>query len=247
MRWERDQWDAVIFDLDGVLTRTARVHAAAWKEVFDEFLKTHDGAQPPFDAAGDYRRHVDGKPRYQGVASFLASRHLSLPFGDPSDSPERETVCGLGNRKNLRFHRLLQQTGVEVYPSSIALLRRLKANDIKTAVVSSSESCEAVLRAAAIADLFDTRVDGALAARLRLRGKPEPDTFLEAARGLGVAPKRAVVIEDAIAGVEAGHRGGFGCVVGVDRAHQADALKRGGADVVVSDLSEIDLAAAAGA
>lgn len=246
LRVSRRAYDAVIFDLDGVITRTAKTHAAAWKAVFDEFLRERAArlGQPftPFDLDEDYRRYVDGKPRYDGVQSFLAARGIDLPYGDPSDPPSRETVCGLGNRKNTAFLRQVHDEGVEIYESTLDLIHSLKANGFKTAVVSSSKSTRAILDAVHIRNLFDTEVDGADLARLGLKGKPNPDPFLEAAARLHVSPQRAVVVEDAIAGVEAGHRGGFGCVIGVDRAGDQTAFERAGATVVVADLAEVDVA-----
>jgi beta-phosphoglucomutase family hydrolase len=239
--------DAVLFDLDGVLTRTARVHAAAWKKLFDEFLEQHAAraGEPhaPFDLDTDYRRHVDGKPRYDGVAAFLASRGVELPMGTPADDPGMGSVCALGNLKDRYFLELLGQGAVDTYDGAIALVRALRAQDIKTAVVSASNNCAAVLDAAGIAHLFDTRVDGTHVSRLGLAGKPAPDAFLEAARRLGTPPARAVVVEDAIAGVQAGHAGGFGCVIGVDHGGQAAALRAAGADAVVGDLAQVRLAA----
>jgi trehalose 6-phosphate phosphatase len=239
----REAFDGVIFDLDGVVTRTARVHAAAWKRLFDEYLKGRTSALGedlrPFDQNIDYRRYVDGKPRYDGIRSFLESRGIKLPHGSPEDDPDQETVCGLGNRKNRYFQRELQERGVEVFESTLRLIKALRALSLKTAIVSSSRNCRAVLEAAAIGDLFDVTVDGADSERLDLPGKPAPDIFLEAARRLGLDPVRAVVVEDAISGVEAGRKGNFGCVVGVDRADQADALREHGADIVVKDLKEI--------
>lgn len=237
-------FDAAIFDLDGVLTRTARVHAAAWKEMFDSFLQQQavkTGVHfVPFDAVQDYRNYVDGKPRYEGVESFLASRDIRLPFGSPQDVASMESVCGLGNQKNKHFLELIRQGGVEIYESSIRLVRHLRDRGMKTAVVSSSKNCAEILASAGIAELFDARVDGTDIGPDALKGKPEPDIFIEAARRIGVVPERAVIVEDALAGVEAGRRGTFGCVVGVDRAEQADALIAHGADVVVTDLAELD-------
>jgi trehalose 6-phosphate phosphatase len=239
------QYGLVIFDLDGVVTRTARVHAAAWKAMFDPYLAARgareEAAYPPFDAESDYRRYVDGKPRYEGVRSFLESRSLALPRGDPADPPERETVYGLGNRKNALFLEKVREGGVEVFDSTVDLIRALREQGVKTAIVSSSKNCAAVLEAAKLAELFDVRVDGTDTARLGLTGKPAPDIFQEAARRLGIAPGRAVVVEDAIAGVEAGRRGGFGCVIGVDRAGQAEDLREAGADAVVADLAEVEV------
>ena len=234
--------DAVIFDLDGVVTRTARLHAAAWKAIFDEYLQRRaDPAQAPFDLASDYRRYVDGKPRYDGVRSFLQSRGIALPEGSPDDPPERETVSGLGNRKDARFLQLLGEKGAEAFDSTLALIRALGRAGIRTAVVSSSRNCVAVLESVGALDLFDAKVDGVDAEKAGLDGKPAPDIFLEAARRLGVSPRRAVVVEDALAGVEAGRAGGFALVIGVDRAGQADALNAHGADVVVKDLAEVSV------
>lgn len=238
----KEAFDAVIFDLDGVITRTAELHAAAWKALFDKYLERRSEEQEPFDIDTDYRRYVDGKPRYQGVQSFLESRGIELPYGDPDDDPDRETVCGLGNRKNELFRQRLQQDGVKVYESSVELLHDLREQGIRTAIVSSSKNCQAILDAAGIRDLFDARIDGVESARLGLNGKPDPDIFLEAARRLGVEPARAIVVEDATSGVDAGRRGGFGRVVGVDRVGHAEELKQSGADIVVEDLAEIEVA-----
>ncbi len=243
----KQYYDAVIFDLDGVVTMTAKTHAAAWKELFDDYLKDRAArtgeAFRPFDLPADYRRYVDGKSRYQGVDSFLRSRGINLPHGETGDGPELETVCSLGNKKNQLFHRLISIHGVEVYDSTTALIGDLKAQGLKTAVVSSSKNCRAILDAGRINRLFDVTIDGVDAERLNLKGKPDPSVFLEATKRLGVEPRRAVVVEDAIAGVCAGKRGGFGCVIAVDRSGQSGALKAAGADVVVQDLSEINLAA----
>ena len=234
---------AVIFDLDGVVTRTAEVHAEAWKHLFDEYLaaRAQRLGEPfrPFDRSSDYRRFVDGKPRYEGVASFLGSRGIDLPFGSPEDPEESETVCGLGNRKNRYFLEALAKSGVEPYPTTLELIAALRYRGVRTAVVSSSRNCAAVLNAAGIEGLFDAKVDGVDAAELGLPGKPDPAVFLDAARRLGVDPAHAAVVEDAIAGVEAGRRGAFALVVGVDREAQSAALAAAGADVVVSDLAEL--------
>jgi beta-phosphoglucomutase family hydrolase len=239
-------YDAVLFDLDGVLTRTASVHAAAWKKLFDEFLEQRSGAsnEPfvPFDIDTDYPRHVDGKPRYDGVTAFLASRGIELPLGAPEDGPEVHSVRALGNLKDRYFLQQMEQHGVEPYEAAIALVRALRAQEIKTAVVSSSNNCAAVLEAAGIAHLFDARVDGTDITRLELEGKPAPDAFLEAARLVGAEPVRAVVVEDAIAGVAAGRAGRFGCVIGVDRREHAQALHDAGADAVVTDMGQIQVA-----
>ena len=239
-------YDAVLFDLDGVLTRTASVHASAWKKLFDSFLEqraTQTG-EPfvPFDIDADYRRYVDGKPRYAGVAAFLDSRRIELPMGGSEDGPDVQSVVALGNLKDRYFLQHLKQHGVDSYETSISLLRKLRALEIKTAVVSSSDNCAEVLEAAGITKLFDARVDGTDITRLKLKGKPAPDAFLEAARRVGVEPSRAVVVEDATVGVEAGRAGGFGCVIGVDRSGQAKPLRDAGADVVVTDLAQVGVA-----
>jgi alpha,alpha-trehalase len=236
-------YEAVIFDLDVVVTKTATLHAAAWKETLDRYLEQRGSRQntawEPFDLENNYRRFVDGKPRYEGVESFLESRGIELPRGSPDDAPDRETICGLGNKKNELFHQRLKTQGVELYASAIALIRELRSKAFKTAIVSSSKSCSAVLDAAGKAHLFDVKVDDVDAEQLELRGKPAPDIFLEAARRLGVGPEHTVVVEDALAGVAAGRRGNFGCVIGVDRSGDAAALRDSGADVVVRDLVEI--------
>ena len=235
-------YDAVLFDLDGVLTRTADIHAAAWKRLFDEFLQQRASrlGEPfvPFDM-DDYRLHVDGKPRNDGVASFLASRGIGLPAGSAGDAPGNGTIQGLGRLKDEYFSRELEQHGARVYEASIALVHELRAQEIRTAVVSSSRNCAAVLQAAGIDHLFDERVDGQDIISLELSGKPAADTFLEAARRLGVEPFRAVVVEDAIAGVQAGRAGAFGLVIGVDRGANRQALLDAGADVVVDDLVQV--------
>src|SRR5919197_3239219 len=238
-----DGIQACLFDLDGVLTKTAKVHAAAWKEMFDAYMRerAERTGEPfvPFDARADYDEYVDGKPRYDGVRSFLASRGITLPDGTPDDDPGTETIDGLGNRKNELVTALIARDGVEVYEGSVRYVHAARDAGLRRAVVSSSSNCRDVLEAAGIIDLFDEIVDGVVAARERLKGKPAPDTFLAGARALGVDAKRAVVFEDALAGVEAGRAGGFGCVVGVDRVGQADALREHGASVVVRDLSEL--------
>jgi len=239
----RERFDAVLFDLDGVLTATAKLHAAAWKQMFDEFLKQwadqHGHTFVPFDIADDYHHYVDGKQRFDGVQSFLASRQISLPAGYISDPSTAETVSGLGNRKNDLVNEIMRRDGVEVYPGSIKAVELLRQDGYKTAVVSSSRNCQAVLKAADIESLFDLRVDGQTAADQGMPGKPEPDMFLAAAQQFGVAPDRAIVVEDAIAGVQAGKRGNFGLVIGIARLGNAGALKEHGADIVVGDLSEL--------
>jgi beta-phosphoglucomutase family hydrolase len=235
--------DACLFDLDGVLTQTARVHAAAWKEMFDAFLRNRaeqtDEPFVPFDPVKDYDEYVDGKPRYDGVRSFLASRGIELPEGEPSDPPSAETVHGLGNRKNELVLALLERDGVESYEGSVRYVQAAREAGLRCAVVSSSANTRQVLEAAGIADLFEARIDGVVAEREHLNGKPAPDTFLAAARKLEVEPAAAAVFEDALAGVAAGRAGRFGFVVGVDRAGQAEALREHGADVVVTDLAEL--------
>jgi alpha,alpha-trehalase len=238
-----DRFDAVLFDLDGVLTDTARLHADAWKRMFDEYLagRAERTGEPfrPFDIGSDYVQYVDGKPRFDGVRDFLSSRSIELPEGAADDPATRETVCGLGNRKNDLVNATMASEGVEAYPGSVALVRKLREKGMKTAVVTSSSNCDTVLAAAEIADLFDARVDGNDLGELGLAGKPAPDAFLEAARRVWVDAKRAVVVEDAISGVQAGRAGGFGLVLGVARKDNAKALAANGADVVVNDLAEI--------
>lgn len=232
--------DAVLFDLDGVLTPTARLHAAAWKRAFDELLSRHyaRSAARPFEDS-DYRLYVDGKPRLDGVRSFLRSRGITLPEGGPGDSPARPTVTGIADRKNELFEGLLEGGELTAYPDAVQLLHWLRARGTSTAVVSASHNCEAVLSAAGIEHLFDARVDGNVADREGLRGKPAPDTFLAAARQLDAQAARCAVIEDAIAGVAAGRAGGFGLVVGVDRDGGGSALLAHGADLVVRALTEL--------
>jgi beta-phosphoglucomutase family hydrolase len=229
---------ACLFDLDGVLTRTATVHFAAWKRTFDEFLEEHERGQEPFSQL-DYNRYVDGKHRADGVRGFLASRGITLPEGSPGDPPDAATVQGIATRKNALVLRELEEHGVEIYPGSVDYLRAAKEAGLATAVVTASANGAQVIEAGGFADLIDERIDGVVAARDHLRGKPEPDTFLAGARTLSVPPEEAVVFEDAISGVAAGRAGGFGYVVGVDRVGQADALRDAGADVVVTDLSEL--------
>lgn len=231
------EYDAALFDLDGVLTPTAEVHMRAWQQLFADFL-TKRGIDQPY-VASDYFNYIDGKPRYDGVRTFLASRGVQLPEGDPSDSPEAETVCGLGNRKNEFFAAVLRAEGVRAYAGSIQLLDHLAEQGTKVAVVTSSRNAAAVLEAADLRPRFGVVVDGNVAAEQGLRGKPAPDTFVAAADQLGVPVKRAVVFEDAVSGVQAGHAGGFGLVVGVDRGVGVQRLTESGADVVVADLAEL--------
>jgi beta-phosphoglucomutase family hydrolase len=231
---------ACLFDLDGVLTKTALVHAAAWKEMFDAFLRRRSGEGfVPFDPIEDYGEYVDGKPRYDGVRSFLASRGIELPEGDPSDPPGTETVAGLGNLKNEIVLSMIKRDGVEAYEGSVRYVEAVRDAGLHRAVVSASANCHDVLRAAGIEDLFEVVVDGIVADKEHLQGKPAPDTFLAAARKLEVDRREAAVFEDALAGVEAGRAGKFGFVVGVDRAGHAEALRAHGADLVVSDLDEL--------
>jgi beta-phosphoglucomutase family hydrolase len=235
-----DKFDAVLFDLDGVITATAKMHASAWKQAFDEFLQQRRGQDfKPFDKQKDYEDYVDGLPRYDGAQKFLESRRIDLPYGSPEDSPDTETVCGIANHKNQLFDEALKTGAVEVYEGTVAWIRHLRKNRIKIAVVSSSAHCKAILKNAGLSDLFDARMDGAVAKQLQLKGKPAPDTFLKAAEMVDAPPSRAVVVEDALAGVEAGKNGKFGLVIGVDRKHDADDLKKHGADIVVTDLQEM--------
>lgn len=235
------RFDAVIFDLDGVITDTARVHAAAWKRLFDEYLATHappGGDTGPFDEE-DYLRYVDGRARIDGVEAFLASRGITVPRGEESDPPDASTAWGLANRKNHYFLEVLRSEGVVAFPTSVAMVEAVRRAGLATAVVSASRNRAQVLSAAGIADLFQVHVDGVDAAELGLVGKPDPALFLEAARRLGVEPGRAVVVEDALSGVEAGRRGGFGLVIGVDRGGRGEELRHRGADVVILDLSAV--------
>jgi HAD superfamily hydrolase (TIGR01509 family) len=239
----RERFDAVFFDLDGVLTATAKVQAACWKRLFDGFLQdraaTRRSSFEPFDIDRDYRRYVDGKPRYEGVRSFLHSRTINLPEGTPNDPPGGGTVCALGNRKDEMVLAIIQAEGVETYPDATELLHHLAGLRMKTAVVSSSHTCRTVLEAAGLTDLFAVCMDGAMADERGLVGKPSPDTYLAAAAALSVTPARSIVVEDTIAGVEAGRAGAFGLVVGVDRTNDHARLRQHGADIVVSDLREL--------
>ena len=238
----RDKYDAVLFDLDGVITATAKLHAACWKKMFDEFLEKHASRKgepfKPFEIATDYRLYVDGKPRFDGVRDFLTSRNINLPEGTRDDPPKTETVGGLGNRKNDLINEVIDSVGVEVYDGTITLARQIRDEGIKIAVVTSSQNCDVVLKAAKVDDLFVVRVDGNTILEQHLSGKPAPDSYLEGAKRLGVDPQRTVVVEDAISGVQAGRNGKFGLVIGVDRKGNGDELKKNGADVVVKDLGE---------
>jgi beta-phosphoglucomutase family hydrolase len=240
---DSNAFDAVIFDLDGVITKTALVHSAAWKKMFDGYLREREAkyGEPfrEFTQKDDYLPYVDGKPRYKGVESFIESRGINIPFGDPSDDPSTETVCGIGNRKNIAFNEALISDGVEVYESTVSLIRKLMAEGIKVGVASSSKNCRQVLETAGLLDLFETRVDGEVSAELGLKGKPEPDIFTVAADNLGVNYDRAVVVEDAVSGVQAGRKGNFGLVLGIAREENEKELYSNGADIVVKDIAEI--------
>ncbi|WP_052738961.1 trehalose-phosphatase [Pontibacter korlensis] len=235
---------ALIFDLDGVITQTARVHAKAWKTMFDAYLEERarrDGKpHAPLNISTDYRQYIDGMPRYDGVRNFLASREITLPEGAPADEPGIETVAGLGNLKNVYFQELLQQDGVEVYFDTVAFIREMRAEGMRTAVISASKNCKAILAAAGLEELFEVRVDGVVAAELGIKGKPSPDIFLEAAKRLQVSPQETAIFEDALAGVEAGKAGGLGLVVGIDRTNQATELQRHGADMVLQKFPTLN-------
>ena len=232
-----------LFDLDGVITKTATVHDAAWQEMFDSYLRerSQQSGEPfvPFDPVADYEKFVDGKPRADGARSFLQSRGIELPEGDPGDPPDAPTVHGLSNRKNEILLRRIREDGVAAYPGSVRYVRAVRDAGLRRAVVTSSANCRDVLAAAGLEDMFETHIDGLTVEREHLRGKPAPDSYLAGARALGLEPGMAAVFEDALAGVEAGRAGRFGFVVGVDRLGQADALAEHGADVVVSDLAEL--------
>jgi len=234
---------ACLFDMDGVVTQTALVHAAAWKQMFDDFLRQRAGQTGekfvPFDSSHDYEEYVDGKPRLDGTRSFLQSRGIGLPEGSPDDKPGSPTIYGLSNEKNNLVVEKIRTDGVKVYEGSIRYIKAVRAAGLRTAIVSSSANTVDVLNAAGIADLFDVRIDGVVAKERHLAGKPAPDTFLAAAHDLGVAPPQAAVFEDAQAGVAAGRAGHFGFVVGVDRVGQAEELLKHGADIVVTDLAEL--------
>lgn len=242
---EHYSFQSVIFDLDGVITKTATLHAHAWKETFDQYLKLREkrDGEPfhEFTYQNDYLTFVDGRPRYQGVKTFLESRSITLPFGNPSDPPDKETITGIGNKKNQLFHQLLKEEGAEVFDSSIRLVKKLKENGLKVGVASSSKNCQAILKSVGLEDLFQARVDGIVSAELGLKGKPEGDIFVTAAKNLGTLPEDSVVVEDASSGVEAGRNGGFGLVLGVARENNKQELARAGADLVVTDLEEIDI------
>lgn len=236
-------FDAVIFDLDGVITHTAKVHAAAWKAMFDEFLLEYSRETgrkfDVFTYENDYLPYVDGKPRYKGVESFLQSRNILIPYGLSSDSADVTTICGLGNRKNLKFNQVLERDGVEIFESSVLLLKELKQAGIKIAVASSSKNCRIVLEKAGLLHYFEARVDGEVSIERGLKGKPEPDIFLEAAKDLEVLPLKSIVVEDAVSGIEAGVKGNFGFVLGIARENNSNELEQAGAHFIVNDLSEV--------
>ncbi|MGI5951456.1 MAG: HAD family hydrolase [Brooklawnia sp.] len=235
MDW--NNYRAALFDLDGVLTPTTDIHMRAWTQMFNAFLAGRGDEEPFTD--DDYFAYVDGKPRYEGVASFLASRGIQLEYGEPDDAPTTETVAGLGNRKNQVFNQVLAEDGIAPYPGSMALIEALRTAGVPMAVVSSSRNAPAVLTAAGLTEFFGTVIDGNAAAELGLPGKPKPDTFLHAAWQLQVAPEECVVLEDALSGVEAARAGGFGLVVGVDRGAGADELASAGANLVIADCAEL--------
>ncbi len=234
-------YDAWLFDLDGVITDTAAIHGKAWKTMFDEYLRTSArDTDTPFRefTHADYHTYVDGKPRYDGVDAFLKSRGIELPWGDPSNDGNAITVCGLGNRKNALFNEILERDGATLFEGSANLIRTLKTKGKRVAIVTSSKNCDTVLKSVGMDNVFEVQVDGNVAAERKIPGKPNPDTYLEAAKQLGVPAAKAVVIEDAISGVQAGRAGKFGLVLGIDR-HGGSGLEDNGADVVVSDLSEV--------
>ena len=236
---------SVIFDLDGVVTKTALVHAAAWKEAFDDYLHLRERRDKEpfreFTHQNDYLPYVDGKPRYEGVQSFLESRGINIPYGEPTDPSDTETICGIGNKKNAKFCQVLRAKGVEVYPSTIELIKELEASGVKIGVASSSKSCKEILEVAKIENFFKTRVDGVVSVEMGLKGKPEGDIFVTAAFNLGTIPAESIVVEDASSGVAAGRNGGFGLVIGLARKNNQKELLANGADLVVTDLSEINL------
>ena len=236
-------FEAVIFDMDGVITKTALTHAAAWKKMFDEYLlkreKLYGEPFREFTHAADYLPYVDGKPRYKGVESFLQSREITLSYGSPLDAPGSETICGLGNRKNEAFNEVIEKEGVEVYESTVELIHELMGAGIKLGVASSSKNCEQVLKAVKLLPVFGARVDGVVSAELALHGKPEPDIFTTACEILGVKPGKSVVVEDAVSGVQAGKKGNFGLTLGIARENNAKELLENGADFVVDDLSAV--------
>lgn len=236
------EYEAVIFDMDGVVTRTASVHAEAWKRTFDSYLKFRSevsGDSLPEFSSVDYLSHVDGRPRYRGVESFLRSREVELPWGKESDAPGYETVCALGNLKNQIFNEVIENEGISVYDSTLELLAQLKNSDVRVGLATSSRNADLILSKSKLAEMFETVVDGIVSEKLRLKGKPEPDIFLTAAFSLGVDPARSIVVEDAVSGVRAGRSGRFALTVGIAREGNEVALREGGADLVVSDLEHV--------
>lgn len=237
-----EKYDTVLFDLDGVITATDKNHFAAWKKLFDSYLRKiaeRDGAPFREFTYDDMLAYVDGRPRYEGIRCFLKSRDIEIPYGDPGDSEDAETICGLGNRKNRFFNESIQSDGVTVFEGTVALIRSLREQGVCIGVVSSSKNCPTVLRTAGLEELFDVHFDGNSAAKYKLRGKPNPDTYLKAAELAETDAARAVVVEDAISGVRAGRAGGFGLVIGVDRGDISQELRDNGADIVVKDLGEL--------
>lgn len=236
--------DAVVFDLDGVVTRTALVHAAAWKEMFDEYMRVREERDNEpfreFTHEEDYLPYVDGKPRDKGVQSFLESRGIHIPLGDSNDLPEAETICGLGTRKNIKFRKVLETQGVKIYPAAVALIKDLREKGIRVGVASSSKNCQFILQSAGIEELFETRIDGVVSVEMGLKGKPEADIFVVAAKNLNAEPDRAVVVEDAVSGVQAGRNGKFALVLGVARENNEEDLRQNGADVVVTNFEGVD-------
>jgi beta-phosphoglucomutase family hydrolase len=238
-------FEAVIFDLDGVITDTAAIHSSAWKEMFDEYLFRHaEKNKIPFKAfthEHDYLPYVDGKPRYKGVASFLESRQINISFGNPSESPNEESICGLGNRKNQLFNEFIKGGKVKIFQSTVDFIHELKKHGVRIGVASSSKNCKTVLKATQLLPLFETCVDGIVSAKLGLKGKPEPDIFTTACDNLKAAYNNSVIVEDAVSGVQAGRNGNFGMVIGIAREDNVDELKLNGADIVITDMAEIDL------
>ena len=236
------QIDALIFDLDGVVTQTRKLHKKAWKQLFDQFFASSSdfGDQKPMSEA-DYVAHIDGKPRYDGVRDFLESRSIDMPFGKTADPPGMKSICGLGNHKNELFRKVLDSDGADVYENAVSLIKKWRKKGGKTAIVSSSKNCKAVLERAGLSELFDVRVDGLTAEELGLKGKPDPDIFLKAAGELNARPENSVVFEDATSGVQAGQRGFFGLVVGVARFENEDDLRKNGADLIIKDFKAFDL------
>jgi len=237
---------AAILDLDGVITQTASIHANAWKKLFDQYNQQRKEAgkssYPEFSIDNDYKKYLDGKPRYEGVRSFLESQAIKIPYGKKDDDPQQETICGLGNRKNKFFQEALEEEGVSPFPDTVEKIKEWKAKGLKVAVISSSKNCKPVLKQAGIIDLFDAIVDGIESERRNIEGKPAPDIFLEAARELQVDSQQAFIVEDAIAGVKAGEKGDFALVVGMEKDEsQHDKLKQNGADKVVASLKELNM------